>query len=223
MGKAERNAKAFIASKSLKVSEDLNHLEGVVASSNHHENNTNGNTVNTVNSTSGSEVNVPATKMADWERNLRLNLADIQKKYKEKYKELQVINKKSFAKTPKKLQDAKKTLAPITPWLHKLKNGQHAAMHNAAGTDKKSNKPELLSSKEVEQKSSGPDLSTITSKFRSARPNPFENLLKLSCVGKKSNDGVKQTEAEPIQTDPNDHETFPLATSTPKVVVVNNK
>ena len=236
--KAERNAKAFIASKSLKVSEDLNHLEGVVASSNHQENNTNGNTVNTVNST--SEVNVPATKMADWERNLRLNLADIQKKYKEKYKELQVINKKSFAKTPKKLQDAKKTLAPITPWLHKLKNGQHAAMHNAAGTDKKSNKPELLSSKEVEQKSSGPDLSTITSKFRSARPNPFENLLKLSCVGKKTQDGVKKTEQEimpepaasinesPISVLENHHDVKKdkllaiFATSTPKVETKTN-
>merc|ERR1712083_1114634 len=40
----------------------------------------------------------------------------------------------------------------------------------------------------------GPDLSTITSKFRSARPNPFENLLKLSCVGKKTQEGVKKTE-----------------------------
>merc|ERR1711902_50245 len=77
------------------------------------------------------------------------------------------------------------------------------------GTDKKSNKPELLSSKEVEQKSSGPDLSTITSKFRSARPNPFENLLKLSCVGKKTQEGVKKTEEE-ISEEP----TF--ATSTPK-------
>ena len=229
--KAERNAKAFIASKSLKVSEDLHHLE----------------TASSQEATTGSGVcsnNGLATdrreadsKMADWERNLRLNLADIQKKYKEKYKELQVINKKSFTKTPKKSHEAKKTLAPITPWLHKLKNGQHHHQHQTAGsggnlfaatgsihaaagaannvTDKKGNKLDSLSSNNGNkgfnslQQPKGPDLSTITSKFRSARPNPFENLLKLSCVGKKTQEGVKKTEEE-ISEEP----TF--ATSTPK-------
>ena len=232
--KAERNAKAFIASKSLKVSEDLHHLE--TASSQEAATTSSGGCSNNGRVIDRRESD---SKMADWERNLRLNLADIQKKYKEKYKELQVINKKSFTKTPKKSHEAKKTLAPITPWLHKLKNGQHH-QHQSAGsggnlfaatnsthataaaagaannvTDKKGNKLDSLSSNNGNkgfnslQQPKGPDLSTITSKFRSARPNPFENLLKLSCVGKKTQEGVKKTEEE-ISEEP----TF--ATSTPK-------
>jgi hypothetical protein len=113
--KAERNAKAFIASKSLKVSEDLHHLE--LASNSHEaisrqhlnfESNTPtitgiGHGLNNIRSSGGgassghSSSSATANgELSDRERNLRLNLADIQKKYKEKYKELQVINKKSF-------------------------------------------------------------------------------------------------------------------------------
>jgi hypothetical protein len=114
--KAERNAKAFIASKSLKVSEDLHHLE--LTASNSHEAVSSmvnkqlqmstptitgiGHGLNNIRSSSGGassghSSNAAANgELSDRERNLRLNLADIQKKYKEKYKELQVINKKSF-------------------------------------------------------------------------------------------------------------------------------
>lgn len=271
--KAERNAKAFIASKSLKVSEDLHHLE---LASNSHEavgcSTTNmtgighGHGLNNIRSSSSSISSASNSghssisgaanggEVSDRERNLRLNLADIQKKYKEKYKELQVINKKSFSSAaagsasnganggspnlakmpaPKKMLDAKKTLAPITPWLHKLKNGTQRISNannsaTAAGENKKSSGNNNKNSADHHQQqraaatvsASGPDLSTINSKFRSVRPNPFENLLKLSCVGKKSQEGIKKTEQEEIvspEIDNANHETPPHATSTPKV------
>ena len=301
--KAERNAKAFIASKSLRVSDELGHvsssLQPKLASS---STSTASSTTTTSGSSSISNHKNSGggggnNKMPVWEEKMRLDLADIQKKYKEKYKELYKLQHKTSSakkanlspqssaggssmkghqqRPPTTTVAAKKTLAPISPWLQTFKmkmNGHHSSSgdrnktvamekHQVSAPHKEQRllQPDLISTDKsalpshnqiVNGKttttsngamSPGPDLSTITSKFRSARPNPFENLLKLSCVGKKSNDGVKKTEeeddcelvippnpanakhaeAEPIQTDPN--ETFPLATSTPKVVVVNNK
>lgn len=176
--KAERNAKAFIASKSLKMSTD--DFEAVIKDP--------------------SRPDEKPLKMSDWERKMRHDLADIQKKYKEKYKELYKLQhhkspKKSTSSptTAKKTNSMplKKTLAPISPWLQTFKlkvNGSH----NNTTTN-----PSSIASVTKTMTSTdhaGPDLSAITSKFRSARPNPFENLLKLSCVGKKNNEGVKKTE-----------------------------
>ena len=172
----------------------------------------------------------------------------------------------------------KKTLAPISPWLQTFKV-KSANNDQQAGTTSKNNSvqhqvmpmsDQKLSQVRKQRKESnllhngngtpptptngasspGPDLSTITSKFRSNRPSPFANLLKLSCVGKKNQDGVKKTEQEdtgvpeveavlsttsasetghqPEQPHHDQAPAFPqaLATSTPKpvaVTVVNNK
>jgi hypothetical protein len=235
-------------------------------------------------------------KMAVWEHKMRLDLADIQKKYKEKYKELYKLQHKttvtsSSAKKANNLSSpsskgqnhqrpnaaplpAKKTLAPISPWLQTFKvkmNGQNGVGEKSSEISVKStlhqksenqqrvqpekvpdtsdlhngNGKKSMTTNGARGEPHGPDLSTITTKFRSARPSPFENLLKLSCMGKKSQDGVKKTEEEdgnevsvlpsndgkisiPRTESIDDQVSYPhLATSTPKVsaaaIVVNNK
>ena len=79
---AERNAKAFIASKSTKMSDDLV-LEA------------NALPLEAGNGTISDKKMTSRIKMADWERKMRGDLADIQKKYKEKYKELYKLQHKS--------------------------------------------------------------------------------------------------------------------------------
>ena len=234
--KAERNAKAFIASKSLKVCEDLkeptasSRSSGKVAGKDYHH--------QPLQHQRGGET----LKMDDWERKMRSDLASIQKKYKEKYKELYKLQHKSASsplkQKPEKQNNhaggasnkvnnhhtTKKTLAPISPWLQTFKlkiNGQHTQKVEPL---KKPQTSLMTSSTPTtpngndSSSSSGPDLSVITSKFRSARPNPFENLLKLS--GKKSTEVSKE---EVAIDEVEDEEDKPLMTSTPKLVLNNGK
>ena len=243
--KAERNAKAFIASKSLKVSDDL--LEQAIALNEPTDFQSPKSEQSPHQCHQQGEV-----KMDQWERKMRLDIASIQKKYKEKYRELYKLQHKkgpssngvngnsphkkhshqnSGAKGQNNHVTAKKTLAPISPWLQtfKLKNNEKNQEKMPAPIDEK--KAAVVSSPEVESvktlkngsiSAQGPDLSTITSKFRSARPNPFENLLKLSCVGKKTNEGLKKTEEIEVlpdeETSLNAQKFIEHATSTPKIV-----
>ena len=303
--KAERNAKAFIASKSLKMSDQLSDQVsgGSVMMPKQPLNNSSTSGTSMINadhknSGGGNAANSSGVKMAVWEQKMRYDLADIQKKYKEKYKELYKLQHKTSSSAKKashlnpnsassslKGQNSvqqqqrpviapappKKTLAPISPWLQTFKV-KAANNDQQAGTTSKNNSvqhqvpmsDQKLSEVRKQRKESnllhngngtptptngasspGPDLSTITSKFRSNRPSPFANLLKLSCVGKKNQDGVKKTEQEDTgvevavlsttsasethQPEQPDHDQTPfpqaLATSTPKsvVTVVNNK
>ena len=258
------------------------------------------------NSGGGNAANDSGVKMAVWEQKMRYDLADIQKKYKEKDKELYKLQHKTSNSSAKKASShlnpnsansslkgqnslqqqrpviapapPKKTLAPISPWLQTFKVKSANNDQQAGTTTSKNNSVQhqvmpmsdqkLSQVRKVRKESNllhngngtptptngasspGPDLSTITSKFRSNRPSPFANLLKLSCVGKKNQDGVKKTEQEdtgvpeveavlsttsasetghqPEQPHHDQALAFPqaLATSTPKpvvVTVVNNK
>ena len=230
--KAERNAKAFIASKSLKVCEDLKEPSSssspskVAAAKDYHQ---------PLQHPRGSEA---AVKMDDWERKMRSDLASIQKKYKEKYKELYKLQHKSITSPIKKVEKnpgtsssvasnkvnhhtTKKTLAPISPWLQTFKlkvNGQHTDKVSEPMKNQQKKSHSVVTPNGKESKL-GPDLSVITSKFRSARPNPFENLLKLS--GKKSEVSTKN-EPEEVEEDVIDDEDKPLMTSTPKFHVLKN-
>jgi hypothetical protein len=209
--KAERNAKAYIASKSLKVSEELETTEAVA------------------NGLDGGG----RSRIDDWERNVRVNLADIQKKYREKYKELYKLqhSNKSKKSSPAKKEHsnnnikphhhnhhhgtpAKKTLAPVNPWFKTFKV-KPPQVERPQSTNGQVNPESAVAVLKDQEPSHGPDLSSITSKFRSVRPNPFENLLKLSCVGKKTNEGVKKTEEVIITEDHQDRvKEEPLMVST---------
>ena len=164
--KAEQNAKAFIASKSLRVADviplDLD-----------------------------SDLNsTPSWKMESWEENVRQNIANIQRKYKEKYKELYKLQhlsaKKQKVRRPSEASPAKKLVIKTEPtpaaedqrpkdkesssvWLKKSKRSDDISHHTVT-----SSTPVRW---EIKNKQ---DLSDITSKFKSSRPNPFENLLRLS-------------------------------------------
>jgi len=180
-------------------------------------------------------------KMDDWERKMRSDLASIQKKYKEKYKELYKLQHKSASSPFKKVTNnhaasgsstmasnkvnhhsTKKTLAPISPWLQTFKlkvNGQHNdKVEPPKHHEKKSNSVTTIPN--GKESKLGPDLSVITSKFRSARPNPFENLLKLS--GKKNSSEVSNKNEEEEENNFIDDEDKPLMTSTPKLHVLKN-
>merc|ERR1711902_276463 len=82
--KAERNAKAFIASKSLKVSDELNHVsnplmpKGLPNLNNTSSQPTTPSTGDHKNS--GNPEDGGRVKMAVWEQKMRVDLADIQKK-----------------------------------------------------------------------------------------------------------------------------------------------
>ena len=230
--KAERNAKAFIASKSLKVCEDLKEPSSMgsnkVAAKDYHQP-----------LQHQREAATAPLKMDDWERKMRSDLASIQKKYKEKYKELYKLQHKSATSSPLKKvtnnhaasgsstinkvnhHSTKKTLAPISPWLQTFKlkvNGQHNdKVEPPKHHEKKSNSVTTIPN--GKESKLGPDLSVITSKFRSARPNPFENLLKLS--GKKNSSEVSNKNEEE-EDNSIDDEDKPLMTSTPKFHVLKN-
>ena len=218
--KAERTAKAFIASKSLKVCEDLRDIETSSRPRQHPQ---------------------QPLKMDDWERKMRSDLASIQKKYKEKYKELYKLQHKSASGSPNKkvVQSPnhsasaasastastasnkvnavkKKTLAPISPWLQTFKLKINGQQQNSSKIEPM---PKIIPETSTTPNGNGPDLSVITSKFRSARPNPFENLLKLS--GSKKSSDVNH-KIDDIDDDLEDLEDKPLMTSTPKVAASNN-
>ena len=175
--KAEKNAKAFIASKSVRVA-DVVPME---IDDNRHTTST--------------------WKMGSWEKNVRQNIANIQRKYKEKYKELYKLQSLNTKKHPVKVRRPSEVSPPkkivikseptlvtspptTTPtaaeanskdnesslWLKKTKNGECDPEKNHTPTST----PVRW---EITNKQ---DLSDITSKFKSSRPNPFENLLRLS-------------------------------------------
>ena len=237
--KAERNAKAFIASKSLKVCEDLKEPSSMgsnkVAAKDYHQ------PLQHHRLRAAGEAATAPLKMDDWERKMRSDLASIQKKYKEKYKELYKLQHKSASSPFKKVTNnhagsgsstmasnkvnnhrTKKTLAPISPWLQTFKlkvNGQHNdKVEPTKHHEKKSNSVTTIPN--GKESKLGPDLSVITSKFRSARPNPFENLLKLS--GKKNSSEVSNKNEEEEENNFIDDEDKPLMTSTPKLHVLKN-
>ena len=134
---------------------------------------------------------------------MRQNMADIQKKYREKYKELyklDVQSKKhheaSYASSslkrkpsheghlvsPKKLFGHSPIAAvstkplPLHPELLESM-GQTTNGHPHQVRQPTQQSPEsFMPAPGVELV---PDLSAITSKFKSSRPNPFENLLRL--------------------------------------------
>jgi hypothetical protein len=173
--KAEQNAKAFIASKSVRVA-DVVPME-----------------------IDDSRHSTSSWKMGSWEKNVRQNIANIQRKYKEKYKELyklQSLNSKKQqvkVRRPSEVSPPKKIVIKSEPtsvsattttteatskdsesslWLKKSKNGESEAV--------KSHTPTLTSTPVRWEIKNKQDLSDITSKFKSSRPNPFENLLRLS-------------------------------------------
>ena len=174
--KAEQNAKAFIASKSVRMA-DIIPLEVESA--------------NTKNADS-------SWKMGTWEQNVRQNIANIQRKYKEKYKELyrlqHITNKKqqqqqikirrsSETSPPKKI--VIKTEKPeenkdqdSSFWLKKSKNCESDALKSSKNGQ--SDAPISTSTPVRWEIKNKQDLSDITSKFKLSRPNPFENLLRLS-------------------------------------------
>ena len=114
---------------------------------------------------------------------MRHDLAEIQKKFQAKYKELykheckkqhSPLKRKSTEATtaaagmlsPKKMFSSKPL--PLHPDLLEAMGDQQQQPRSAEQA------VELV-----------PDLSTITSKFKSSRPNPFENLLRLQKQDKK--------------------------------------
>ncbi len=211
--KAERNAKAFIASKSLKMSDTvmvdplLGNPPGGAGNPNPH---------------------LVDTMLADIELKFKGEMAKIQKEYKEKSRELHKLNhqvaKKERAhslgnleaaaksKTPTKDQNhshlnggqtqqpskvngvKKKTLA-LNPWLQSIKWSKNSDQSNknkstGSGSGSGGESPKMAAPRTAPavlkaNPMSGPDLSSITAKFKSTKPNPFENLLKLSSVKKQ--------------------------------------
>ena len=171
--KAEQNAKAFIASKSVRVA-DLIPME----------------------IESDGPTSPSAWKMGAWEKNVRLNIANIQREYKEKYKELYRLQHLSTKKqrdhgklrrssseiSPQKKVNIKSEHPAVIAeecakdkdslWLKKSKNGECDV--TVVNSESVTSTPVRW---EIKNKQ---DLSDITSKFKSSRPNPFENLLRLS-------------------------------------------
>jgi hypothetical protein len=78
--KAEQNAKAFIASKSVRVA-DVVPME-----------------------IDDSRHSTSSWKMGSWEKNVRQNIANIQRKYKEKYKELSKLKLEKAASQSSKAE-----------------------------------------------------------------------------------------------------------------------
>jgi len=174
--KAEQNAKAFIASKSVRVA-DVIPME-----------------------VENDSPTSPSTwKMGAWEKNVRLNIANIQREYKEKYKELYRLQHLSTKKQRDhgKLRSSSSEISPQKKV--NIKTEHPAVIAEECGKDqdslwrKKSKNGECdvttVNNESVTNVTSTPvrweiknkqDLSDITSKFKSSRPNPFENLLRLS-------------------------------------------
>ena len=143
-------------------------------------------------------------KSEDWERKMRQNMADIQKKYREKYKELyklDVQSKKHHEASYASSSSLKRKPSHEGHLVSPKKLFGHSPI-TAVSTKPLPLHPELLES--MGQTTNGhphqvrqptqqspesfmpapgvelvPDLSAITSKFKSSRPNPFENLLRL--------------------------------------------
>lgn len=177
--KAEQTAKAFIASKSVRVADVVTF------------------------DVDGDGNSASSWKMGSWEENVRQNIANIQRKYKEKYKELyklqhltakkQKVRRPSAASPPKKIiikterasTAEKPSKESASVWLKKSKKIDNDGHHTVSSTPVRW---------EIKNKQ---DLSDITTKFKSLRPNPFENLLRLS-----ANKSIPKPE--------------PLFTSTPK-------
>jgi len=123
--------------------------------------------------------------MGAWEKTVRINIADIQRQYKEKYKALYKLNFQGVKKPSKprypsaESTSPKKAIKPVTPssdkeslaWVPKAKQSHPKKDHHNTSKKQKDGCKSWNDKK---------DLSDITTKFKSSRPNPFENLLRLS-------------------------------------------
>ena len=136
---AERDCKAFIASKSVKI---------------------------------GPIRTQEESHMDVWEKSVRQTLAGLQKQYKVMTTELSKLDSKN--KKCRKPSGSEALVSPKKLFAHSKPLPLH---------------PELLEAQATQKPHT--DLKTITSKFKSSKPNPFENLLRLQ----RQEDGGKDTKA----------------------------
>uniref|UniRef100_A0A0K2UI60 Putative LOC100645596 [Bombus terrestris] n=1 Tax=Lepeophtheirus salmonis TaxID=72036 RepID=A0A0K2UI60_LEPSM len=185
---AEREAKAFIASKSVKSPSCI--------------------------PSSSDEMDFTSPKrslddMEAWEIGMRMNLAEIQRKYKEKYKELYKLQKSSSQSRRRKSSSDSGTYTSSKKIKMEKMDKEWSCPGSFSDTFVKKYKPENSKPEKnlsypwgnkkklflsPSNRKNNSDLTLFTDKFKNGRPNPFENLLRLSKNRQSLDDDDDQSE-----------------------------